>query len=63
MVSPACSSSRKVSQSAHLGTSMAFEIRTRGAISWVLNTPTGFPDWTRSVSSAASSRSALMIAS
>ena len=30
---------------------------TRGASAWVLNTPTGLPDWTRSVSSSSRSRS------
>jgi len=30
---------------------MALLIRTRGAYGWVRKMPTGFPDWTRSVSS------------
>ena len=52
-----------MSQSAHLGTSIAFEINTRGAIACVRNTPTGFPDWTSSVSSSRSVRSVRTIAS
>jgi hypothetical protein len=51
-----------VSQSAHFGTSIAFEIRTLGAISWVRKTPTGFPDCTRSVSSSPRSFSERTIA-
>ncbi len=36
---------------------------TRGASAWVLNTPTGLPDWTSSVSSSSSSRSVSTIRS
>ena len=61
MVRPAASSRQNVSQSAHFGTSMAFEIRTRGADGWVLNTPTGFPDWISRVSSPRRRRRALTI--
>ena len=38
------------------GTSIALEIRTRGRIGWVRKTPTGLPDWIRSVSSSSSAR-------
>ncbi len=61
MVSPARSSSQKVSQSAHLGTSIAFEMSTRGAEGCVRNTPTGLPDWMSSVSSPSSFRRARTI--
>src|SRR5215472_4203712 len=63
MVSPARSSARKVSQSAHLGTSMLLEISTLGENGWVRKTATGLPDWTSRVSSSARSRRALTIAS
>jgi hypothetical protein len=63
MVRPAASSSRNVSQSAHFGTSMLFEIRTRGANEWVRKTATGLPDCTSSVSSSRRSRSEATIAS
>ena len=36
---------------------------TRGASGWVRNTPTGFPDWTSSVSSSARSRRMRRVAS
>ena len=45
------------------GTRLEFAISTRGAHSWVRNTPTGLPDWTSSVSSPPSVRSAPTIAS
>ena len=38
-------------------------MRTRGACACVRKMPTGFPDWTRRVSSASSARSAATIAS
>src|SRR6266511_4199267 len=63
MVSPAFSSSRNVSQVAHFGTSIEFEISTRGAAGWVRNTPTGLPDWTSRVSSSPRPRSVRTIAS
>ena len=52
-----------MSQSAHFGTSIEFESRTRGADGWVRKMATGLPDWTTSVSSPASSRSERTIAS
>jgi hypothetical protein len=45
-VSPAFSSSRKVSQSAHSGTSRELAMRTRGTHGCVRKTATGLPDWT-----------------
>jgi len=63
IVRPLCSRSRKVSHVAHAGTSIEFAMRTRGAPGWVVNTPTGLPDWTSSVSSASSARSERTIAS
>ena len=36
---------------AQAGTSIEFEISTRGASAWVRKTPTGLPDCTSSVSS------------
>ena len=63
MVKPSASSRRNSSQVAHSGTRFEFAIRTRGAHSCVVNTPTGLPDWTSSVSSSASPRSVLTIAS
>ncbi len=52
-----------MSHVAHLGTSIEFEINTRGAISWVRKTPTGLPDCTSIVSSSARVRSVRTIAS
>ena len=52
-----------MSQSAHFGTSIEFEISTRGTDGCVRNTPTGFPDWISRVSSSASDRRARTIAS
>jgi hypothetical protein len=51
MVKPASSRRRKVSWSDHSGTTIAVEMRTRGASSCVGSTATAFPDWTISVSS------------
>jgi hypothetical protein len=36
---------------------------TRGASAWVLKTPTGLPDWIKSVSSSLSRRSVATMAS
>src|ERR1035437_9223372 len=63
MVRPARSSSRKVSQLAHLPTRFELAIRTRGAHSCVRKTPTGLPDWTSSVSSFSRTRSSRTMAS
>src|SRR6266516_1815969 len=63
MVSPSASRRRNSSQVAHCGTSSELAMRTRGAHGCVLTTPTGFPDWTSSVSSSSSSRSVATIAS
>ena len=52
-----------MSQSAHFGTSIEFEINTRGAMACVRNTPTGLPDCTSSVSSSRSVCSVRTIAS
>ncbi len=46
MVSPRPSSRRNSSPVAQAGTSIALEIRTRGASSCVSKTPTALPDWT-----------------
>src|SRR5574343_741240 len=54
---PLRSSSLKCSQLAHLGTRLLLAISTRGALAWVLNTPTGLPDCTSRVSSSFSSLS------
>ena len=62
MIRPSRSSSQKCSQVAQRGTSKLFAISTRGAYSWVRKMPTGFPDWTSSVSSSCSRRSAATIA-
>src|SRR5436853_473004 len=48
---------------AQSGTSRELAISTRGAMGWVSNTPTGLPDWTRSVSSAPRSRREATMAS
>ena len=63
MVSPSPSSRRNSSAVAQCGTSIELAISTRGASSWVLNTATGLPDWTRSVSSFSSRLSVATIAS
>src|SRR5450759_5149302 len=63
MVRPARSSSRKVSQLAHLPTRFELAIRTRGAHSCVRKTPTGLPDWTSSVSSFSKRRNSRTMAS
>ena len=63
MISPRRSRSRNTSQVAKRPTRLAFAINTRGASAWVVNTPTGFPDWTRSVSSSPSVRSVRQIVS
>ena len=52
MIKPSRSSSQNVSQVAQRGTSKLLAINTRGAYSCVRKMPTGFPDWTRSVSSS-----------
>ncbi len=57
MVRPCASSARNVSQSAHFGTRLELASSTRGASSWVRNTPTARPDWINSVSSSPSRRS------
>ena len=43
---PRSSSRRNSSQFAQSGTRLELAMRTRGAHSWVRNTPTGLPDWT-----------------
>ena len=48
------SNSLKWSQVAQWGTRFELAISTRGASLWVLNTPTGLPDWTSRVSSSSS---------
>src|SRR5579872_4541094 len=63
MVRPCASSSRNVCQLAQAGTSMALEMRTRGAAACVLKTATGLPDCTSSVSSSLSRRKVRTIAS
>src|SRR4029077_791322 len=63
MIRPRRSSSRNTSQVAQRPTRFAFAMRTRGASGWVVNTPTGFPDCTSSVSSSARVRSVRQIAS
>ena len=63
IVRPARSSWWKWSQVAHRPTKLALAMRTRGAWQWVRKTPTGLPDWTSSVSSSSSSRSAATMAS
>ena len=56
MVSPSASSRRNSGQLAQSGTRLELAISTRGAHSWVRSTPTGRPDTTSMVSSAASPR-------
>ena len=63
MVSPAASRRRNSSQLAHWGTRLELAMSTRGAHSWVRNTPTGLPDWTSRVSSPSRSRSEPTMAS
>src|SRR4051794_6882321 len=63
IVSPSASRRRNSAQFAHSGTRLELAIRTRGAHGWVVNTPTGLPDWISSVSSSASVVSAAQIAS
>ena len=62
MVRPSASSRRNSAQVAHSGTSSELAMSTRGAHSWVRNTPTGLPDWTSSVSSDSRSRSVATMA-
>src|SRR5450830_167334 len=52
MARPLASSSLKCSQLAQCGTRLELAISTRGALLWVLNTPTGLPDCTSRVSSS-----------
>src|SRR6476660_4321977 len=54
MVKPSCSSRRNSGQVAQSPTRLEFAISTRGAHSWVRQTPTGLPDCTSIVSSSAS---------
>ena len=58
----AASRRRNSSQVAHCGTRLELAMSTRGAHSWVRNTPTGLPDWTSRVSSSSRSCSVAMIA-
>src|SRR5215831_11467925 len=60
---PLRSSSLKWSSVAQCGTRFEFAISTRGVSECVRNTPTGFPDWTQSVSSASRSRNDLTMRS
>src|SRR5438876_2301365 len=57
MMRPFRSSSRNTSHVAQRPTRFALAIRTRGASGCVVNTPTGFPDCTNSVSSSSSADS------
>ena len=57
IVRPSASSRRNSSHVAQSGTRFEFAISTRGAHSWVRNTPTGLPDCTSIVSSPSSVRS------
>ncbi len=52
MVRPMSSKRRNSSQLPHSGTRLLLASSTRGAHSWVRNTPTGLPDCTSIVSSA-----------
>src|SRR3989442_4184065 len=63
MISPRRSRSRNTSHVAKRPTRLAFAISTRGASACVVNTPTGLPDCTSSVSSSSSTRSVRQIAS
>src|SRR5262249_36550711 len=60
---PLRSSSLKWSSVAQCGTRFEFAISTRGVSECVRNTPTGFPDWTQSVSSASRPRNDLTMRS
>ena len=62
-MSPLRSNSSKCSQFAQLGTSMEFEIKTRGASAWVGKMATGFPLCIRSVSLSFKSIKAFCIVS
>ncbi len=63
IINPLFSNSRKYSQFAHFGTRFELAMRTRGAHSCVLNTATGLPLCTRSVSSISISFRVFTIAS